>query len=172
MKKLNNINSITNGNNSNVDKLIYDNVHFCKECTTAFYPLDIEINLLGSLAKKYCPECIDRYSTCTQWCNCCDYEVELLNRYEVQQCPTCENEIYPCSLCNSDEVTCSKCQFNINVTVDRAMKNVISGYLIKDSNYEYINIKNTLHYRKIGSNKWLLCNIGLNPFNKYTIVKK
>lgn len=145
--------------------------NFCKECTQCFYPSEIHIDIYGNIAKIYCSECINRYSTFTERCTCCESEIELLDKDEVQACPNCENEIYPCSQCNLDNVSCSNCRFNSNITVDRAMKNIVSGYLVRCSRYEYLSVDRKLNYRLIGSSEWGICNIGLSPFESYSILK-
>lgn len=171
---MNKFNRKLTANYNNFDSIIDSKskeYNFCKECSQLFYSSEIHINIYGNIAEIYCSDCIDRYSTFTKRCTCCESEVELLDKNEVQACPNCESEIYPCSQCNLDNVSCSNCRFNSNITVDRAMKNIISGYLVRCSRFEYLSIDRKLNYRLIGSSEWSICNIGLSPFESYSIIK-
>lgn len=43
-----------------------------------------------------------------EWCPHCETEVKLENKFEKQQCPECEEEILPCSMCE-DPRKCEQC---------------------------------------------------------------
>lgn len=48
--------------------------------------------------------------TVNEICPYCEHEVELKTVFEKQICPNCKQLIKPCSMCNMDQVTCSKCK--------------------------------------------------------------
>lgn len=144
----------------------------CECCNKDFMIEAVEdVEKYGELAFKLCELCITNFTTATEYCYCCESEVELENKFEVQNCPVCENEIYPCSLCDMDTVKCSDCQFNKNLNVIRALKNVTSGYIVSDNEFEYINIDKALHCRKINTSYWDICTFGLRVSNTYKVTK-
>ncbi|MGL5642125.1 MAG: hypothetical protein ACRDDM_07650 [Paraclostridium sp.] len=148
------------------------NSFYCLDCNNNYVIENEDIlRLYGGLALQLCKECVKKYETCTQYCTSCECEVELENIHSVQNCPHCENEVYPCSLCDMDSVKCSECQFNKSLTVVRAMKNIRAGHLIKDERFEYLGIDNKLNYRASGTTIWRESIFGLNVSGTYEVIK-
>ena len=44
-----------------------------------------------------------------EWCDDCNEEVILENKFIIQTCPNCHHKIKPCSLCDMDMVNCNNC---------------------------------------------------------------
>lgn len=49
----------------------------------------------------------------TEWCPCCENEVQLEDKFEIQTCPSCGEPISPCSICTHEDYIlrkdCSEC---------------------------------------------------------------
>jgi len=45
-----------------------------------------------------------------EWCPKCDVEVKLADKFEIQSCPNCGQEILPCSICDMDKNDCTECK--------------------------------------------------------------
>lgn len=50
-----------------------------------------------------------KYKYTYELCPNCEEEVKLKAEFIKQICPSCKEEILPCSLCDMDQVDCSKC---------------------------------------------------------------
>lgn len=51
-------------------------------------------------------------NTIYEWCSFCCEDVELPASPGIYKCPSCGELITACSLCDPNEVDCSKCIFN------------------------------------------------------------
>ena len=55
-------------------------------------------------------------------CYHCNTEVKIPND-KASKCPECGNRILPCSMCNMDEVKCSKCPYEKKTKVKKKNTN-------------------------------------------------
>lgn len=56
----------------------------------------------------------DKEDTCFEWCPKCENEVRISTE-GVSKCPICGRSIKPCSMCDMNEVNCSKCKITKKV---------------------------------------------------------
>ena len=86
-------------------------------------------------------------------CPNCNNEVILENKFEKQICPNCQKEIYPCSICPTDQDMCGKCpleQEDVILTQKGDIVEVIE-YLCDDDLLKIIEEK--------GSNEFVVDNV-------------
>lgn len=54
----------------------------------------------------------------SEWCPICEAEVDLLNKFEWQECPSCKSHIKPCGLCDPATTDCRKCPLDQSAKAD------------------------------------------------------
>lgn len=61
----------------------------------------------------------------TELCSNCDTEVEIKHGCVKQQCPNCNKNILPCSMCDHNEIDCNDCVFKEELeTCDHCMHEI------------------------------------------------
>lgn len=92
-------------------------IGICSKCGCAVYK-EIDKNLKEDYL-GYCPNCdenllsveinFEKINATHEICPHCENEVPLLNKLIKQVCPNCNEEIYPCSMCDIDNLNCNNC---------------------------------------------------------------
>ena len=68
-------------------------------------------------------------------CPHCDSEVELKNKFIVQDCPNCKSPILPCSICK--DMACDKCPLETQEYRDKLIASTFNACFKTDSDDNY-----------------------------------